>query len=290
MNTINKNGIELSVHASGGRPMRIYQQDDKFFLESREDTEYTIEIKNNSSSRVEAVVAVDGLSVMNGATASYSDRGYIIEAWGKIAIKGYRKDSQEVGAFKFTKKEKSYAASKGDASNTGVIALAVYKEKYVPAYSYGSLGGTSVLNGGKWWINDYNPTLDQQPVKSDLVFRSATASYSGSTGSSTTRLMGYATNTSSFNSASQNAGASNASTAQSVSFDHGTTWGQKIKDSVTTTLFTRDSTTPFLVQEVFYNSKQNLENMGIKLVEEKLVSLPTGFPAQYATPPANWQG
>jgi hypothetical protein len=42
--------------------------------------------------------------------------------------------------------------------------------------------------------------------------------------------------------------------------------------------------------EIFYNSKENLEAMGIKLVQEKQVNYPTGFPGSFAKPPTEWKG
>ena len=88
---------------------------------------------------------------------------------------------------------------------------------------------------------------------------------------------------------SVNAASATSSTVGAVnaSFSHGTTWGGKIDDKVATTSFERDG---IIAQtEVFYNAKENLEAMGIKLVQEKLVNLPTGFPRSFATPPSGWK-
>lgn len=297
MTTINKQQVELSVHARSGRPMRLYPHQDKFFIESREDTEYTLEIKNNSGVRVEAVVAVDGLSVMTGKAGSFADRGYIINAWSKITIQGYRKDLEEVGAFKFTKKYQSYAASKGQASNTGVIALAVYREKYLPDW-YTSCSGTSRQtitwppNSTDWKIGSVVPdsiTSDGYDLQARCTSK---PTYSSKLSHTSSQLRCFVTSNSDNAAVTSNYCSTVGSTtpAENVSFDHGTTWGQKVKDKVVSTIFERESETPFLVQEVFYNSKVNLEAIGIKLVDEKLVSLPVGFPAQYAQPPIGWRG
>ena len=88
---------------------------------------------------------------------------------------------------------------------------------------------------------------------------------------------------------SVNAASATSSTVGAVnaSFSHGTTWGGKIDDKVATTSFERDS---IIAQtEVFYNAKENLEAMGIKLVQEKQINLPTGFPRSFATPPSGWK-
>ena len=145
MNNVYNNGIDLSVTVNG-RPTRIYTHEGRYFIESREGTEHVIEITNRNYYRVEAVVAVDGLSVMNGEPASTEDFGYVIPAYGSVKVKGYRKNLEEVGAFKFSKREQSYAADKGDSSNVGVIAIAVWKEKLVS------------LNSGTITLGSVSPT------------------------------------------------------------------------------------------------------------------------------------
>lgn len=276
MNNVYNNGIDLSVTVNG-RPTRIYTHEGRYFIESREGTEYVIEIKNNNSYRVEAVVAVDGLSVMNGEKAAVDDYGYVIAAWSSIKIKGYRKSMEEVGAFKFTRKENSYAADKGDASNVGVIALAVWKEKQptysIPKITIGTSSPTWIYPSGTTYGSSSgsathigNVVLDSNTAGSLHAYH-ATAS-NCSTGAGGTLLRSVAE-------------------PQLASFSHGTTWGQQIEDRVVTTKFERDC---IIAQtEVFYNSKENLEAMGIKLVQEKQVNLPVGFPGSFATPPTGWK-
>jgi len=266
MNTINNHGIELSVTVNG-RPTRTYFHEDKYFIESRDGTEYAIEIKNNNWYRVEAVVAVDGLSVITGKAASKDDSGYIISGHDKLVVKGFRKDLNEVGAFKFTKKEKSYAAGKGQADNVGVIAVAIYKEKNsLPLwndtfYSVDSQSATTGTSTAGLPVTSPTYTCTNYPINGTVgskLFRN--------TLNSTEPVASY--------------------NAQAVSFDHGTTWGQKLTDKVVTTTF--DRATLIFTTELFYNSKENLEALGIKLIQEKLVTLPRGFPVDFAEPPSGW--
>lgn len=278
MNTlINNNGIDVSVTING-RPVKVYSHEGKLFIESREGTEYAIEIKNNNWYRVEAVVAIDGLSILSGKTASKTDVGYVIRAKDKILLKGFRKNLEEVGAFKFTKKESSYAATKGQSSNVGVIAIAVYGEKCNPSYpTYVTLGDTWTDTTGSFPMNwkSTNVSLNNIPVGST----DNTTSYHCSTGdllrscSAEAKGQSLSSNVASYS-------------TEKIGFAHGTTWGEKLQDKVVNTEFTRDKQV-FNV-EIFYNSKENLEAMGIKLVQEKLVSFPRGFPADFCTPPDNW--
>ncbi|HSJ01596.1 MAG TPA: hypothetical protein VK956_04045 [Verrucomicrobium sp.] len=88
---------------------------------------YDILLKNETSRRVEAVVAVDGLDVLDGRPASYAKRGYVIPAHGSVRIEGWRVSMNRVAAFRFAKVAKSYAAEKyGDTRNVGVIGVAVF--------------------------------------------------------------------------------------------------------------------------------------------------------------------
>lgn len=290
MNSIHNNGIDVSVTVNG-RPVRTYLHEGRYFIESREGTEYVIEVKNSNWYRVEAVVAVDGLSVMNGKKASVEDCGYVIPAYGSIKVKGYRKDLEEVGAFKFTKKENSYAsADKGDGSNVGVIAVAVWKEKIytksvwhpgttttiwtsTPSWMCGT-GTYTCGSGGSSKIEPISYTSGS--LSSNVVSSMSVTGVSGPSGPDGTEgPIGY------------NSILRSVSLDPQPSFGHGTTWGQKIQDKVTTTTFERDGI--ILQSEIFYNSKENLEAMGIKLVQEKQVNFPTGFPASFATPPTGWK-
>jgi hypothetical protein len=291
MNNVYNNGIDLSVTVNG-RPTRIYTHEGRYFIESREGTEYVIEIANRNWYRVEAVVAVDGLSVMNGETASVEDSGYVIPAYGSLKVKGYRKNMEEVGAFKFTKKEASYAADKGDSSNVGIIAIAIWSEEVVlPSYcsntitiGTGTPWTTYTTGTGTW---SYGGTYTAGPVSDGLIGCPGTSGPQGSAGTASSSVFYTASNCSS-GSAVGNSSSGVLRSMNSASFDHGTTWGQNVADKVGTTTFTRGK---ILTQtEIFYNSKENLESMGIKLVQEKLIALPQGFPRSFATPPKNWKG
>ena len=62
---------------------------------------YTIKIRNNSYRRVEVVLSVDGLDVMDGRSASTSKRGYIVPARSSRTVEGWRTSMSSVAAFRF---------------------------------------------------------------------------------------------------------------------------------------------------------------------------------------------
>ena len=101
------------------------------------DSTYSIQIKNRSRSTLEVVASVDGLDVMDGATASYRKRGYLIDPGQVLDIDGFRTSHSKVAAFKFSSVANSYANLRhGDTRNVGVIGLAVFTQKGVDPWTW----------------------------------------------------------------------------------------------------------------------------------------------------------
>ena len=82
-------------------------------IAGRPGARYAVRLVNNSGQRVLAVVAIDGVNVVSGETASVGQRGYVLEPWQRTEITGWRKSDDEVAAFEFTALADSYAARTG---------------------------------------------------------------------------------------------------------------------------------------------------------------------------------
>ena len=129
------NNIELSIVVNGSvcsEYEATINGNTKRYIEGRYGSEYSIRVKNNSYRRIEAVISVDGRSVVNGKLAGDNDAsGYILNPWQTIEIPGFKVDGDSVAKFAFSGKDKSYTAavSGGDTSNTGVIGVRVFSEK-----------------------------------------------------------------------------------------------------------------------------------------------------------------
>jgi hypothetical protein len=105
----------------------------------KKSSDYSIVIKNRSLSALEVVTSVDGLDVMDGKSASFSKRGYVIEAGETLEINGFRTSTDSVAAFQFSGVAGSYANLKhGDTRNVGVIGLAVFTKKGVDPWKWTS--------------------------------------------------------------------------------------------------------------------------------------------------------
>lgn len=123
--------ISWSVESSGGRQFPTYRSGTRLLVEGKWGERYNIDVKNETNRRIEVVVSVDGLDVMDGRSASYSKRGYILQPHQKVLIDGFRKSHSEVAAFRFNSVANSYANRKhSDTRHVGVIGAAVFAEAW----------------------------------------------------------------------------------------------------------------------------------------------------------------
>jgi hypothetical protein len=126
--TVRGETVEMWV-TSGGEPLSIFDVDGLHYLLGRRGQPYEIWLSNRTDARLEAVVSVDGRDVISGRSADYrEDRGYILYPGEELQIEGFRTSLDSVAAFEFSEVEDSYAARMGDASNVGVIGVALFDE------------------------------------------------------------------------------------------------------------------------------------------------------------------
>jgi hypothetical protein len=107
-------------------PVHFYQGE--YWVAGRPGARYAIEVRNHSAGRVLAVTSVDGLNVLSGNTAGWSQGGYVFDAGEDYRITGWRKSHTEVADFTFTDLADSYAARTGRPANVGVIGVALFRE------------------------------------------------------------------------------------------------------------------------------------------------------------------
>lgn len=91
---------------------------------------YSIVIRNRTQNRLEIVVTVDGLDVIDGKPGAFTKRGYLVDPQAELEIDGFRQSMDTVAAFRFGSVRGSYVGQKtGDTRNVGVIGLAVFHER-----------------------------------------------------------------------------------------------------------------------------------------------------------------
>ena len=91
--------------------------------------DYRIIVANNTYSRVACVVTVDGRNVLDNKPGDPDGQAMIIGANQTYAFEGWRTGLDAVAAFNLVDVAQSYAAKTGDASNAGVIGVAMFEEK-----------------------------------------------------------------------------------------------------------------------------------------------------------------
>jgi hypothetical protein len=121
--------ITVRLLDSGGNALQGFSSGANTYVVGSAGERYTIEIRNNTSARFEAVTTVDGLDVINGRSGSVSNRGYIVNAHSSVEIDGWRRSTDTVAAFRFGRVSQSYAGKKGNDRNVGVIGVALFEER-----------------------------------------------------------------------------------------------------------------------------------------------------------------
>ena len=318
--------LDVNILVNGNR-CKQYHHDGKIFIEAKEGSEYSIEIKNNEWKRILAVCSVDGLDILNGKPATEDGPGYVIGAFNNSKFDGFRVSDDKVAKFIFGSKGSSYAASKEDGSekNVGVIGIRIFNEKekpdpitireehhhhhwpkpYYPKYPYypydpGDTGNppwrypTYPIWCDRTWSSSIGNDVSYGTSMNLLSDFSANADYSCD--SIKTRsvpskgLEGRITSKATGQLMSFNAAAqlSNSGTEALRGFDMGTQWGEAKESKVVEVDFERGTLT--LTTNIYYASRQSLLEMGIPLGSEKQVSFPKPFAdSKYAKPPKNWK-
>lgn len=93
---------------------------------------YAVRLINRTGGRILTVLSVDGVNAITGDTASTGQSGYVLSPYESTEITGWRKSSDEVAQFYFTRLPDSYAARTGRPDNVGVIGVAAFREQTRP--------------------------------------------------------------------------------------------------------------------------------------------------------------
>ena len=120
---------DVQVIRDNGETLPTFALKDRFYVQGNANERYIIRITNPTPNRVEAVVSVDGLDVVDGESGDLRKRGYVVPPYGETRIEGFRTSSADVATFRFSAVSDSYAGKKGKARNVGVIAVALFEEE-----------------------------------------------------------------------------------------------------------------------------------------------------------------
>jgi hypothetical protein len=120
------------INRDTGSVLPVHFYHGEYWVAGAPGARYAITVRNRSGERVLTVAAVDGVNVISGETASWSQTGYVLDPWSSYDISGWRKSNAEVAAFEFSAASGSYAALTGRPANVGVIGVAVFRERIAP--------------------------------------------------------------------------------------------------------------------------------------------------------------
>jgi hypothetical protein len=102
------------------------------YIQATPNERYRLRVSNTSDQRVGLVIAVDGRNIISGQKSDLknTERMYILNPHESADYEGWRSGKNQTNRFYFTNTADSYAAAWGDTSAMGVIAMAVYPERY----------------------------------------------------------------------------------------------------------------------------------------------------------------
>lgn len=273
---MNKQAFELQVLVNG-RPVKESTFNGDTYIEARRGTQYSLKLRNNTSRRALAVFSVDGIDVLKGGKAEESGGGYIVDSYSSIDIKGFRVDNSTVSVFKFDNSDKSYAAVIGAKTaggktqktkkNCGVIGVKITLEKEAPLPTFIPY---PVYTRENPFRNPFGPQPDDRWTITCNSSRSLNSVNNKSLeAGDMSSLRGinatYACSVADF-----------SDTPQTPNFTLGTSWGEKISDSVEEVSFEKSN--EFFTMSLFYGERDELEAYGVNFYPAKKVG---GFPKAF---------
>ncbi len=123
----------FALEDAHGAPLSTFRQGGRVYVLGEPGDRYNIRIHNPTSERVEVVLTVDGRDAVSGQIGDYlTARGYLLDPWASLLVEGFRRNLDEVAAFRFSERGQSYSALRGTPENVGVIGVAFFPEQARP--------------------------------------------------------------------------------------------------------------------------------------------------------------
>jgi len=263
-----------------GKPIQEYHKDGRTFVEGRQGSNFSLELTNLTPRRILVHPTVDGLSAMSGKEASRLDNdGYVLHAFQKTEIPGWRLNDDEVARFFFAGDGKSYAEKTGKGLDKGVIACAVWEEKVIvrPDTVFFSSHAPCAADA------DEENTLNSEMCSYELQ----NSSHSFMPESR------HETKTSGDIMRGARKRKMSMKKKRAVSTQNlGTGFGERAQHEVHTTTFDKATDEPAVVATIYYDDLKGLRTRGINIRRQrKRNRLPDPFPRDKGcTPPNGWRG
>lgn len=256
--------FEVLIHGSAAKE---YYHEGSYYIEGKQGSRFSLKMRNNSNERALFVPTVDGLSIMDGKEGSFKSGGYIVNAYDSLTIDGWRTSDDNIAEFFFSTPKESYAKKMSKGNNLGVIGCAVFKEKEKVKVVEKIIIEKEQCNHHhcNWNCPNYWPT-----------FTVNSGSNGGSAFFTSTSLNCNTSGTYELSSASLKS--TTKSSSMDMSAGLGTGFGQDKYSPVITVEFEKESS-PTTVFSLFYNTRHNLEAMGVEFKKPVYVA-PSAFPKE----------
>lgn len=251
------NGRLLDLHVCvRGRPLPEYLHNGTLYVEGRSGTEYVLRLRNRTGKRIEVVLTVDGVSVVDGSEGSVGGTGYVLAPWQTTDIKGFlRSSGMKAAAFLFGGAGDSYRAKLGrGVQHLGVVGAVVFEEKVTtPDYSV------------VWHLANpypqYSAPSYSKPGYRGILRTSTTTSVEAPVSVLTAQVMG-------------------GSQTQTAPQNLGTSYGQEVDFWTSKTTFDRATETPAERLEIHYDDAEGLRRRGVDIgTMRPTPPAPSAFPA-----------
>lgn len=173
---VNKN-YELNIISKDqnkDKKLKKYRLDEIDMVGVQDNEQFEIELKNNTSSKIQVILSLDGINVLDGKLASteINSEMWVVNAYSSLTVKCWPETKNGGASLIFTNLENSVVANLHDnLQGKGIIAAAIFKESQ-PVYTimnnpniydntvYGSKGvrprTTGILRSNNVNINETN--------------------------------------------------------------------------------------------------------------------------------------
>ena len=275
--------MRVEIIPVGSHTAPVHHHGGQAYAETPSSGEYILRLHNDSLSRVEAVVAVDGINVTTGETVTKDQSGWLVNACSSLDIKGWLRSTSEVAAFTFTGAGSggSYAEKTGrGTASLGTVAVAVYAEKVAPALD------------PNWWSQQMALNIMNQKIGMTLR-GSGNGATKGITRCSVSNDMGAQASLSysvDGERCSSTYTTNSSLPSASLPSDVSTGYGRKVDMSSKSVSFDRASTEPMLTLLLRYATREKLISWGIP-VDRRPPPVQNPFASGPAVPPPpGWRG
>ncbi len=245
------------VDRNTGATLPVYSHRGEYWVAGSPGARYSIAVRSKLGQRLMAVSAVDGINVLSGQTAAWSQAGYVFSSYSNYQITGWRKSDSEVAAFEFAAESDSYAGRTGRPANVGVIGVALFREKQQPVlepYAYPKLRSNDKSDGAESAKSRSAPApAAQESPAPSASSRQESSGLADLEGSPARR------------------------SAPQTTAKLGTAHGQRESSVVSTTTFERHSAQPDEVVLIRYDSRANLVALGV-IRPPQQYRMPNAFP------------